>query len=188
MGEFVNELTQTQTKESQGESSPSEKESRLISAYQNAAKIKSSVAQKVFLDRFIPEMEAKLGLVDFISNDVKEIIKEDPLQATNIVELMKNAQRKMKAEVHEKKAFNPSVEPLHVGRVREGDLDLPDTRPVRTVSKSSQRIQAAVKVIKNRVKDLKRLTPQSLDILRAVLSDDFSDEEIEQVFYLLGVR
>lgn len=180
-------MSQSQSKPN--EEKPSEKEERVLNAYKNAARIKSQSAQKVFLDKFIPQMEAQLGLVNFITDDVKEIVKNDPLQATNIVELMKNAQRKMKAEVHEKKAFRPSDEPLHVGKVKSyADLEMPEERPTRQISQSSQRIQAAVKVIKNRVKNLKRLTGVSLEVLTAVLSDDFNDDEIEQILSLLGVR
>jgi len=166
----------------------SEKESRVLSAYKNAAKIKSTSAQSAFLNKFIPQMESQLGLVNFVSDDVREIIKENPNQATNIVELMRNAQRRMKAEASDNKAFKPSSEPMHVGRVKSlADVQLPEDVPTRDVSKSNYRIQAAIKLIKARVKDMSKLTGQSLDVLRAVLSDEFSDEEIEQVFMSLGL-
>lgn len=190
MSDFVNELNQTSTKGTMNEKATSEKEERLIGAYKNAAKIKSPTAQRVFLEKFLPQMESQLGLVNFVADDVREIIRENPLQATNIVELMKNAQRKMKAESSDKKAFNPSDEPLHVGRVfSPEDLEVPERKNSRAISHSNYRVQAAIKVIKNRVKDLSKLkSGPALDVLRAVLSDSFSDEEIEEVFYLLGVR
>lgn len=156
----------------------SEMEQRLIAAYKNAGKIRSSSAQKVFLERFIPQMEEKLGLAGFVADEVKEIIKEDPVQANNIVALMKNAQRRMKEDARDAYAFSPQTAQPQAE---------PEFTATQAMAKSNYRVQAALKIVKSRVKDLGRLRGLNLEILKAALSDSLNEDEINEVILLLGV-
>ena len=181
MSEFPGEVT---TAAAQAESSLTAGETKVITAYKAAGQIRSASAQKAFLERFLPQMETQLGLVNFVSDDVKDIIRQDPARATDIVSLMKDAQRKMKEEIEAKKAFRVSDEPRYEGRS--------DTSPLQPKEATSYnyKVNAALRAIKARIKDLNRLrmNPQAVEMLSAILSDDFNDAEIQEVLFLLGVR
>lgn len=154
-----------------------EQEEKLLKAYAHIPKIRSNSARAAFMDKFLPQMEESLGLVNFIGDAVKEAIKEDHEQATNIVGLMREAQRRMKANEADGKAFAPEHPEPPPARVPFAPVE---EKP------ASRKVMLAVEKIKEKLKG-RALGEDAAHIIRAILSDSFEPEEIQQVMHLLGV-